>query len=404
MLFTAISLGSARAVASRASSADGTPLAAGCVEVPGSVLRADQVLSLSLDLRDLLPRIKGSYQLTTEVRLPTGKVGSLSWPRPLADALTPWGDLSDCKWDPAQALLDCLVDALDVSDPLDCLVDKPSAKALSIQNERGVVSSGCRTGLTQRGTTSLEKQLHSRMELQDKSLLVSLAKVEADALTMLGDLKLLSTLELSTLDSDGAAVARHELKAVALGKSASQVSFKADEIGLTSLAAHPIKATVKSWQLSLAQHALSLSFGILARAALSDGILGPAKLPKKSAKLAGKLANLVQVSVSGKTLSGCSAIEELVCKAARLGAGCLGKACAEGLTAMAARLDHGFTQIDQHKAADLVLSGEVALTDNNKDLRADILGSSTAPGLWKMKLQLSNEQVSPAEAEFTGKR
>lgn len=404
VLFTAISLGSDRALAGRAVTDKGKAAAAGCVEVPGSVLRADQQLSISVELRDLAPRTEGSYTLTSEITLPAGKAGAPTWPRPLAEAVMPWGDLADCKRDPAQAMLDCVVDALDPADPLDCVVAAPSSKAAAIQTERGVLAAGCRGSKNQRGTTSLEQLLHQRMTKQGKATLASLAKLEADTLSLLSHLKLETTLTLTALDSDGVAVARHEHVTLVVGKAVGPVSFKASLIGLPVWWAHPVKATVKSWHLTLASHALSLRLGLLGRKAMADAVLTPAKLPTSSSKLVEKLVGLVRATVSGANLAGCPALEHLVCTAARLGPGCLGKACGAGLTALASRLDAGFTRLDQHKAADLILAGEAPLTDSDGDLKVDSLGSAAAPGLWSAKLRLGDETVTPGEAKFTGKR
>ena len=403
VLFTAITLGSARAVLTRAVTADGRARASGCVEVPGSVLKADRVLALAVQLHDLAPLIQGTYKLDTVVALPGGTSGAPSWPRPLADALTPWRDLTDCKRDPAQILLDCVVDAMDTADPLDCVVANPSASAAAIQAERGALTTGCRGSYTVRATPSLEKLLQARMELKGKATLSALALVPASAQTQLASLTLSSTLTLTALSSAGKAVGRHELDSVTLGPSTSAVTFKASEIGLVNWSAYPVEASVSNtWTLKLGSHQLSLRPGLLAREALSRGVLKPAKLPEVSTTLVSLLLGLLQIDSGGKNLTGCEALETMVCDAARLGPKCLSQACQLGAAALAARLDQGFSALDKHAAADLTLSGQVELKDEDGDLKIDRLGTSKVPGVWQMKLALGAEQVTPGEAKFTG--
>ena len=403
VLFTAIALGSARAVLTRAATTDGRARASGCVEVPGSVLKADRVLSLAIQLKDLQPRIQGSYQLETVVVIPGGG-GSPAWPRPMADALAPWSDLSDCKRDPAQALLDCVVDAMDSTDPLDCVVANPSAQAAAIQAERGALSAGCRGIHTVRVTPSLEKLVHARMELNGKTTLAALATIPQAAQTQLARITLGSTLTLTPLSSGGNAVARHQLDSVAVGQIGAAVTFKVSEIGLVNWSANAVEASVNNtWTLKLARHQLSLRPGLLAREALSRGVLKPAKLAGDAPALVAQLLALLQISSGGKELKGCDALQSMVCNAARLPPTCLGNACQLGATALATRLDSGFTSMDKHAAADLTLSGEVGLKDEDGDLKIDGLGSATLPGIWDLRLAMGDDLVTPGEAKFTGK-
>ena len=404
VLFTAIALGSARAVLTRAVTSDGRARASGCVEVPGSVFKADRLLALTVELRDLAPRLQGEYQLDTVVTLPGGSASAPSWPRPLADALTPWDDLSDCKRDPAQKLLDCVVDAMDAADPLDCVVAQPSAAAAAIQAERGALTSGCRGIYTVRATPSLEKQLYARMELKGKTTLSALAQIPAAARTQFSRLTLTSTLTLTALSSESRAVGRHELESVALGPSTSAASFKVSEIGLANWSAHPVEARVSNtWVLKLSSHQLSLRLGLLAREALSRGVLKPAKLPGASTALVAQILGLLKIDSGGKSLTGCDALQDMVCSAARLGPKCLGQACQLGAAALATSLDQGFSLLDKHAAADLTLSGEVELKDESGDLKIDRLGTTALPGVWQMTLALGAELAVPGEAKFTGK-
>lgn len=403
VLFEALPVNLDHRFLARASTADGKARAVGCVELPASALRVDQKLSLTLKLSDVQPVLAGTYSLTSTITLPAGSSGT-TWPRPLADALSPFADLADCPHDPAEKLLDCITDALDSGDALDCQVTAPSAKTSALVLERGAISQGCRGDLTSRGTPSLDKQLSTAMLAADPKVLAALAQVEPSARAVLGEVQILSTLSLSNLDSAGRALASHRLDSVAFGGTGKQQSFKASDIGLAIPAASALEARVQNWHLSLPSHALSLRFGLLGRLALGQGVLVPSGLPETSAALLTKVATLATTMQGSKKLSGCAAIDAMACKAARLGSGCLGTACDAGIAALASHLDAGFSALDQHKAADLTLRGEADLHDTDGDLDVDALGSSTVKGLWHLRMQLGDDEVQPGNAIFTGKR
>ena len=138
---------------------------------------------------------------------------------------------------------------------------------------------------------------------------------------------------------------------------------------------------------------------------MGELVLAKAGLPVTSAALAAKLAGLVKGSFGGKLFSGCPAIEVLACKAARLGPGCLGQACTQGLTAFARYLDAGFVAMDKHaNVPDLTLEGSVDLLDDDGDLKIDSLGTQKSPGVWTTTMGLAEYKVEPKEAAFVGKR
>ena len=395
------------AVLARAHDAKGVMRATGCVDVPRSVLQAGHTVRISLQLTDILPRVAGSYSIITRITLPKGSGKTASWPRPVADALAPWVDLADCPYDPAQLLLDCVIDAVDSGDPLDCRVPTASLspRTAALQAERGRLSTTCRGATTSRGTVALDKTFWDLMGKNDKATVVALAKVQAGALTSLAKIRLDSTLELGALDQQGVTLANHQLEIVTFEDASSQTAHKVSQIGLPSWKATSIKATVSTaWALTLARHGLSLRYGLLAREALGELVLAKTGLPTSSSTLATRLAGMVADTFGGKSLSGCAAIEVLACKAARLGHGCLGQACQKGVTALAAHLDRGFMAMDQHPGPDLTLEGVVDLLDSNGNLVVDKLGTLESPGGWTTRLGLADHSVEPREATFTGKR
>ncbi len=406
--FKAVPMNLDHAVLGRARDGKGVVRATGCVDVPRAVLKSDQTVRVWLSLADLLPRVAGTYSLITNITIPKGGAKAASWPRPVADALEPWADLTDCHHDPAQLLLDCVIDAVDGGDPLDCRVPASghSARTAALIAERGALSGTCRSGVTSRGSPSLDKTIAVLMTGGGKATVTALTKVESGALAALGRLRLDSTLELGSLDDRGITLARHALRIVTFETHSAKTAHKVSQIGLPVWEATAIKATVSTnWHLTLARHQLSLRYGLLARQAMGELVLAKAGLPVTSAALAAKLAGLVKGSFGGKLFSGCPAIEVLACKAARLGPGCLGQACTQGLTAFARYLDAGFVAMDKHaNVPDLTLEGSVDLLDDDGDLKIDSLGTQKSPGVWTTTMGLAEYKVEPKEAAFVGKR
>jgi len=383
----------------------GKAKASGCAEVPSNVLRSHLVLSMDLHLSDLSPTVQGTYDLKTMLTLPRTAGGTTTWPRPLKDALLPWQDLSDCKNDPVQRMLDCILDALDAADPLDCKVSSPSAKTTALLSERGILSGACRGDTNSRGVASLDYSLWKLMNDSGKSLLSSLAQVETSARKLLATFQIQTLLQVQAASGSGAAAAHHRIVSVTLGNAITgQAVYSASAIGYTHPVAGPLKANLDRWQLALPTHGLSLRFGLLAREAVGQVVLVKGGLPRTSGALLTKLAQQIRTTADSKVLTDCPAIDALACKAARLGKGCLGSACQTGLSALATLLDKGFSQIDVHPGYDLTLQGQVDLVDEDGDLKVDRLGSAATPAAWTARLRMGGEVVEPGEATFTGQR
>ena len=405
--FKAVPMNRDHAVLARAQDAKGVLRAVGCVDVPRAVLKSDQTVRVWLQLWDQLPRVAGTYSLVTGITIPKGGAKAASWPRPVAEALEPWVDLANCHHDPAQLMLDCVIDAVDGGDALDCRVPATgqTARTAALQAERGILAGTCRGDTTTRGSPSLDKTIATLISTTDKATLTELTKVESGALASLGKLRLDSTLVLGELDKDGVTLARHALQIVTFETASAKTAHKVSQIGLPVWEATAIKATVSTnWHLTLGRHELSLRYGLLARQALGELVLAKGGLPVSSTALAAKLAGLVKGTFGGKPFAGCPAVEVLACKAARLGPGCLGPACKQGLAALATYLDAGFAAMDDHPGPDLSLEGSVDLLDNDGDLKIDDLGTTESPGVWTTIIGLADHKVEPKEAAFVGQR
>jgi hypothetical protein len=371
------------------------------------MLRDGRELALTIKLNDLPLTVAGDYALTSKIVLPKAN-------RPLADAVKPWGELVSCTYGPAQRLLDCTLDAIDGSDPLDCLIAAPSGKTLALMAERGTLSAGCRGAVNPRKTDSLEKLLTAAMNAAGLGKLTSAAStVEARAASVLSGLELTSTLTIHATAGGSAGggtgtvkvVTSHRLETVLFRDDKSAATFKVADVGLPQWLASPVAGSVDAKRrLTLAEHGFSLRYGLLARQALGELVLDPLGLEADAAKQASALAELTTTTISGrgKTVQGCAAIDAVVCQAARLSPGCLGKACADGLKALAVGLDAGFKQLDG-KQTDLTLVGTAQLVDTNGDLVVDGIGSGSTAGTWTASFLMGAEKIVAQEATFQGK-
>ena len=172
----------------RANDEHGELIALGCIDLPeGTVLRTASSRS--------------RFRFATRSRARWDASGSSrrsrsDRPSPAAASIAgPWRDLSDCPLDPAQLLLDCIIDALSpetAADPLDCspnlapggegpLGDALMARrGLLIANAAGAVTS-CRAGQDRLGAPSLDAIALGLFGTPTPPLLVTLPAIAVDA-------------------------------------------------------------------------------------------------------------------------------------------------------------------------------------------------------------------------------
>ena len=375
-----------------------------CLEIPATLAREAEDLTLMQALDDATPLLAGIYDLTTTLILPKAN-------RPLAAALDPWANLTRCPSDPAQEILDCILDARDPGDPLDCVIEAPSPETQALLAERGSPIKGCRPEKTARGGATIDSRLAEIMAQDGKDILQSLKTLKSQAPSLLSAIELHSVLELSAAASNGRLLAKHRLVDMTFPRGLTKTTYKLSKLPLGApLGATAIAAHLRGWHLELSAHALSLRPGLLLRQGLSDEILTPTKIPADSTSLVQRLANLVHATnAAGQDINGCAAIEKIVCTTARLPSDCLKKACPLGLLALASRLEAGFAALDQHGQVDLFFGGEASVADTHGRLRVDRIGnidgtSTSSPGRWTTAtLHLADEALEIKEATFTGR-
>jgi hypothetical protein len=366
--------------------------ASACAEIPAQLTSKALVLTMQLRLEDLQPILSLQYTLQSEIRLPATS-------RPLASALRPWGALTDCELGPARWVLDCVLDARDDGDPLDCIVENPSPETRAIMQNRGVLSAGCRAALTSDGRPSVESVLMANLQASASSKLEALRTIEARAKNVLSSLTLQSTLALSATDELWRAYATHTLQRVTFQNASDSTTLDLNAIAVPSRSAGPILATATGWRLTLATHQLGLRFGLLARVAFGELVL-QRDWPKQTEAVVGAL-----VDGMASPKSGCSGLDERICVQARLLPGCLKDACEQGARVLTSKLDQGFSAMDSF-LPQLTLAGEAKLDDSAGDLKVDTIGLGTnaeALGAWTTaEITLAGEKAS-LQASFSGR-
>lgn len=386
-----------------------------CVDLPTGLLAGGKPVTFVLVLDDLAPRVAGNYALDSEIVLKNPIV-------PLAPLLHPWVDLSDCELDPAQLLLDCVVDAVDDGDPLDCVIPdgNHSALTVAILEERGALVAGCRTSLLANASPTLDKKISDLLNANGAKLLAAIASIPQaveDALTRFHVGSSLRITPAHFADESGRlnATAQHGINGFILQGKDRAASYP---IGVI-VAPRPVTesaALIDDWVLSLAKHSLSLRLDLIARAALQDPVMVEAfeniefdegAPPSDARSLVGRLAELVKAPAAKP---GCEAISRIICDAVGQPAQCVATACSEGLGALATYLDSGFVAAaTSSQGVDLQWAGQALLADVDGDLIPDLIGSDPGDedvtGTWdEIDLLLGGDDVNTHSATFQGLR
>jgi hypothetical protein len=370
-------------------------IAKGCVDIPGSSLQPGGTVQVSLPLYDAIPDPLGTYSVTTDFLLST----------PLAAAASlaaPWSDLSDCPLDPAQRWLDVTVDALSTTNSA-----APLTLGQAIVARRGVplidgngTPTGCRSAQDSGSKESLDALVLGLFGSPLPAPVAALPAIANDAASLLDNIRLLSTLAVQQGSSATSYVVTHTLSQAQLGPQSATVSLAS--LGLPTLQAYAT-ATAADSTLTIGPHAFTLRLGTVARAAFGPLELVPRGLPPDLPSFVSALFALAQ-SPDG-TVTGCAALDAVVCPAIGEAGGCVNSACEAGLEALATDLANGFSTADG-TGLDLSLSGSAPLIEKSGGM-ADRLGSdqqgSSQVAIWSVNLRtaLGSDQLT---AKFVGTR
>jgi hypothetical protein len=146
------------------------------------------------------------------------------------------------------------------------------------------------------------------------------------------------------------------------------------------LEARFVIATTREGELELGTHGFTLRLGSTARVAFGQASLASRGGPADVGEFVTALFGLAARNDSGTILTGCAALDGLLCADLGEPRGCLATACSDGLATLRRRLDAGFNAMDGDDL-DFVLGGTAPVIDSDGDGEADGLGGATE-GLW----------------------
>jgi hypothetical protein len=401
--FDVVSTAETNAVVADAHDGHGIAVAVGCADLLGSSLVPGGVVRLALRLDDTVASPVGRFAVTSR----------LAFAPALAAAQTingAWRDLTDCPLDPAQLLLDCMIDALSpetADDPLDCRPnlapggERPLGDALlrrrgvPIVDATGAVTS-CRGARDASGAPSLDSIALGLFGTPTPALIVALPAIGEDAAHMLDSVQLGSTLIVQPSGRVDEYVVTHTLDTASFRSPLTTVDVPLAPLGLPALTAYTTAVT-RDGQLVMNEHGFSLRLGTIARAGFGGLALQPRLPPQTPADVGGLITEILKLaSISdgkgGKPTS-CAAFDALLCPIAGAPQPCFADACSQGLLALKARLEGVFGAADG-TGLDLTLSGSAPLLDMHGGGFAHQLGANlddpSAPANWYVDLRTAS--------------
>jgi hypothetical protein len=386
-------LDAGHAVSAVGADEEGHPLVWGCVDIISGRLREGIVLSTELPVSDTYASPAEGYVVHTDLYLNMEA-------NEIREALRPWLDMGSCPYGPAQALLDCLVGAVETpsAEPseLSCQEAATTPLAVEITSLRGVLSGRCRSALDANGMDSLEKTLQDEGTVQEQ--IARLQSLEADGGRAVGHLQLVSYLAVVE-DPPGGWLGTHRLWAARFPDVFNVPSYQASQLMLPAIEARLIslfRTPQDPERLLVAPHELTVRPSRLIRLALVEAYLAGRPV---TSTLEG-LEELWQPEQLGAEQA-CSHIDEIVCAATRRQDGCVLEACQLAMGALAHRLEAGLTELEAEQADLIFSSGHATMIDSDHDLEAESLGTQEAPGEWEAEVWLGQHSQEPT-AVFTG--
>lgn len=379
---------------------------AGCLDLPGSSLLANQTISVILLLDQVLPIPTGAYAVGSDINL-TAPV-----PQPVATIASTWQEWTRCPMDPVRLWLDCTIDALNSSDPDDCVPVSGGEGSLGgiLTARRGItVSSGssikgptdCHDSVDSNGLASLEAVVDALFSTSRTTLAgLALGTLPGEIGSLLSAIHLDSTMRISVGGQPNGYLVDHDLVDLGFPNATPPLGFSITDLALPVAYAHGMVPTYHLGQLSLPKHGFTLRLGTAAKYAFEADSLQNARSQPDVGALVDTVFALATLSDKGNLLTGCDALDAAVCDLVKSPRGCVLGACHAGLQTLVGKLSNSFANLDGDGLDFYFLSGSAPVLDSDGDGHADALGmlrSSTASvrsGLWAAEIQSSQATTS----------
>ena len=378
------------ALTARAIDQTGAVISFGCVQVNGSQLLQSTPVTLLVPLASIPVVLSAHYEASSEFAFAPQ---SLAQAQAVGNA---WAQLSRCPGDPAQAWLDCTLDALGPTSPetpLDCIseADEGPVGQLLLA-KRGVMledSGGCRAAVDAAGQPSAETQLFGLFRTPASGPLAALPNIAKAAAGLFAQIRFASSLELTPSGLPGLWVGTHTARS--LGFSVGLSFYSVPVSSQPGRFSRFLKAEVNAAQtlLTLGAHGFGVRLGSAAHAAFRARVLSFQGFPSDERAFLEQLFGQA-TTTSTPPASGCSAMDALLCPQLGRPHGCLQTACTLGLQALAVKLTDGFAALDGADI-DFVLEGTAPVLDRTVDGTVKGLGSLVPNrgglGLWSAQIR-----------------
>lgn len=364
----------------------------GCVGVNGSQLLQTAVTHFVVPLFSISISLAQRYEAASEFGF-SGEAGKGA--QMVASA---WATLSNCSNSPAQRWLDCTLDALGpqgaTNAPLDCTPEADEGEVgRLLAARRGVFSldsPDCRSAKDPGGQPSADAQVFGLFPTVPTAALAALPSLSKAAAGLFSRLRFSSSLDVSPSGKAGFWVATHTARSIGfpVGESffSVQLSDRPGRISRFIVASSNEGQT----QLAIANHGFALDLGAAAHAAFRTRLFANQGFPIEERAFLDQLMAQAVLATTPSPLSGCDAMDALLCPQIGKPTGCLVAACLSGLDAMAKGLSAGFDELSSGDL-DLFLKGTAPLADRLADGSVGGLGSLVpnrgGPGLWSGELR-----------------
>ena len=179
----------------------------------------------------------------------------------------------------------------------------------------------------------------------------------------------------------------HNLMSLTFPNAVTPVTFEIPTLGLPVSSVSGILATLKAGQLAIPSHGFTLRLGTTARYAFETSSL-KSRGTENTTELITQVFALAHKSVANDELSGCAAMDAVLCDRIQRAQGCLLAACQDGLDALAGKLENTFDRLNGAGLDFHLLSGSTPVVDFDGDGLVDALGlgasvnGPAAPALW----------------------
>lgn len=376
---------------------------AGCVDVQGSALIDSFPIRVTLLMDHLFPALSGTYQALSDFQLTPA-------PPDLTSIRSAWQQWARCPLDPARLWLDCTIAALSTETspaehgcvPVagaagqigDLLLAKRGTPIAPGSGATGTpADTPCRGATDSNGDPSLEKAVDDLFASKRSQLTATnLGAIPAELAALLGAIHFDSQITLSRANDANSYWVEHEIRNVAFpGLPAPTNSFSAQKLGLPVAAASGILATLRADQLSIPVHAFTLRLGTSARYAFELSSLR-SRGTTDVGSLVEAVFGLAQWSGENGLLTGCAALDAVVCEQIAQPGGCVVDACQAGLETLAGILASAFDGLDGD-GLDFELAGSAPIIldadgqANALGMPGGTIGVAAGPGLWSASIR-----------------